>query len=274
MHILSSSRAHRAREHPPESTAARLPHGLRLPLGLLLVAATIGLTMLLAVAGSAYASAPKWFAREAVGQPEHELSGTIKLKPVGIVKLSIYLEGEGNIDLADGCNASKVEGVSITGGSPGTAKINKIVLSQCEEALSEPCTVKSTTESLTFENLTGELVYTGAGNSGPVAIRFAPKEASIGVKCKTPPKCPGMGTTETIRTEFLPHVSNSFTYGTEAIWSFSRLFAEYFNNSTGKREAVVNTAKGPVERDVAAYESSLHLEPEEAPAEDHEIKAE
>ena len=83
-----------------------------------------------------------------------------------------------------------------------------------------------------------------------------------------------MGTTEKIRTEFLPDVSNGFAFSPEVEYIYSPLFVEYFSNSTGKKEVVVNTATGPVEDDVAGYEANLIMEPEGAPPGDNEIKAE
>jgi hypothetical protein len=228
----------------------------------------------LVAAQPAAAKVPKWFAREAAGKLEHEFTGTVNLKPVvALTKINFYIESSPSKDLADGCNKSSVEGVSVTGGEPGTMKIKKLVLSGCEEALSEPCTVKSSSESVTLENLSGELVYYKSKSA--VAVKFQPVEFLIGVKCKSAPRCPGMGETEHVKTEFLLHLANSFAFTSEFLDTASLLFTEYETNSTGTKTEVQNTATGRIEGDVAAYEFELREKPAEGtPAEDSEFKAE
>lgn len=217
--------------------------------------------------GVGNAQAYKWFVRESAGVHEHELSGTLPLKIHTFSgKINLYLElingSEKQIMLADGCNKSELKGISLVGGTPGKVEIERLTISGCEEALTEPCTVASSSETATIEHLDGDLV---GGPAATVAVLFESKEFSLGVKC-------GSKTgTEKIKSEFLPGVGPYLSFAPLTEQKYSRL-QQYLNS---KEEAVdpQSEVSGPVCANMASYEATLLLEPE-GTSEEKEIKVE
>jgi hypothetical protein len=205
---------------------------------------------------------------------EHELVGTLKLKP-HLTTLAINLslakaEGvEEQKELDDHCKNSKIEGIAITGGEPGKVEFKKIVISGCEEALAERCTVASPSETATLENVKGELAYVDGGSG--VGILFKLVEYTLGLRCKG--HCPEIEN-EKIKTEFLPDVGPTFAYSEFPEDTFSPLFLEYLSNPKSEKAEIHNSGKGPVEANRVGYEFGLLQELEGASSEDKEIKAE
>jgi hypothetical protein len=235
----------------------------------------LAVTTELVAADAAQAKKPKWFVREGVEKHEKELVGTLHLKPMHeTLSINFYLakaEGtEEQKELADSCTSSSISGITITGGEPGKAEFGKVIISGCSESLSEPCTVASSSETVTLEHLKGELVYHNSG--GGVAILFDPAEYSISLKCRFAKSCPRIGT-EKIKTEFLPH-EDSFAYAPLVEDGFSQLYLEYESESGGKSAEIHNSGTGLVEANRVGYEFSILQELEGAPAEDKEVKAE
>jgi hypothetical protein len=238
--------------------------------------------ILIAIAAGSYtmpaaaqARDPKWHARESAGKHEHELSGELHLRPVDeTLSIKFYLaKGEGvdeETELAVGCHDSSIEGATIAGGTPGTVKFKKITISGCEEALTEPCTVKSSTETVTLENVDGELVYSGRGSIIRVLIK--PVKFSIGVVCKDG-RCPNMGT-ENVDGGILADISADFVYSEFVEFSFSPLDEEYEEDSSGADAETALGGTGPIEANRGGFEFSLVDKLEAPPTEDKEVEAE
>jgi hypothetical protein len=220
----------------------------------------------------AHASEPKWFVREAVGKGEKELaSGEIGLKLVTekismTIFTAIFKEGVEQNQSADDCNKSLVEGVKVVGGSPGSLKIKKLVLTGCEEALSENCKISSSAEEAKFENLTGELVHLKGGGVG---ILFKLPNFTFNMTCKE--HCPKMGT-ETFKSEVLAHV-DSDGYSEEVEVIFSPLFFEYLSNPAEEAKTVISTGSGIIPAEKVKYEGKFEGTSEGVGGE-KEIKAE
>jgi hypothetical protein len=144
--------------------------------------ATVSICLIILAAGSlavgtAQAAGPNWHVREAVGVKEKALPTGTKLG------LEQFLAGGMNIYFWDisgtrtlvkqfHCMKQAYNGVSVTGGSPGTAAFEGISYSSCENLTftkCQPSTISST-------KLNSELVYRSSGLAG--ALLATPKEGS------------------------------------------------------------------------------------------------
>jgi hypothetical protein len=219
----------------------------------------------------AHASPPRWFVEESPGVHEHELVGTLNLSVFQFGgNINLYLEqlgggGEESIELADDCSESSFEGVSLIGegaSKPGRVEIETLRIGGCSEALSEPCTVASSSESATVHNISGELVRALGSR---IDVLFEPVKFSLDVKCGS------SSGTEKFEIQLLPNV-DAFAYSPLTEQLFSSIGNEYLN----AEEEVVDAqsgASGPACANMTEVSTSVLYEPNGG-SEIKEIKAE
>jgi hypothetical protein len=231
-------------------------------------------TLLIGVlAQGAVAANPKWFVREGIAKHERELSGSLKLKQLNAAESVDYFVNEGTFKFVhDDCTKSRIEELVVTGGSPGTAKISKLVLTGCEEFISSDCRTASKTEEITAEKLKGELV--DGLTAGTVYLHVVPPSQPF---FKVKLIC--FGTECTIQFKGSILVEPSRGYVVNPPFSFSPNFTKFKNNSTGKEEEAVLTSEEILCGDESGLltmtlQNTIDTKLVEPPPETKELKAE